>query len=80
MTRIAIVLGSTRPGRDGEAVAKWVHGIARDRDDAEYELVDTADFRLPHLDEVIPPALGSTPGPTPGRGRTRSPRSRGTCS
>src|SRR6266478_2170672 len=26
--RIAIILGSTRPGRNGEAVAKWVHEIA----------------------------------------------------
>jgi hypothetical protein len=25
--RIAIVLGSTRPGRNGEAVAKWVHEV-----------------------------------------------------
>ena len=24
MLRIAIILGSTRPGRNGEAVAKWV--------------------------------------------------------
>jgi len=29
MLKVAIILGSTRPGRSGEAVAKWVHGIAR---------------------------------------------------
>ncbi|MET9437238.1 NAD(P)H-dependent oxidoreductase [Streptomyces sp. NPDC006551] len=58
MTRIAIILGSTRPGRNGEAVANWVLDIAKQRTDAEYELVDIADFKLPHLDEVVPPSLG----------------------
>ena len=27
--RIAIIIGSTRPGRNGEAVAKWVYEVAR---------------------------------------------------
>ena len=58
MTRIGIILGSTRPGRKGEAVAKWVHGIARTRSDAEYELVDIADYGLPLLDEPVPPSQG----------------------
>ncbi|WP_020415947.1 NAD(P)H-dependent oxidoreductase [Amycolatopsis sp. ATCC 39116] len=58
MTRIAIILGSTRPGRNGEAVARWVHEIAAARGDADYELVDIADYRLPHLDEATPPSLG----------------------
>lgn len=44
MVRVAIILGSTRPGRNGEAVADWVHGIAARRTDAEYELVDVRDF------------------------------------
>jgi NAD(P)H-dependent FMN reductase len=56
--RIAIILGSTRPGRNGEAVARWVHQIAARRTDAEYELVDVADFELPLLDEPMPPARG----------------------
>jgi NAD(P)H-dependent FMN reductase len=57
-TTIGIILGSTRPGRNGEAVANWVHDIAKQRDDAEYELVDIADYQLPHLDEAIPPSVG----------------------
>ncbi len=28
MPRIAIIIGSTRPGRKAEAVAKWVYEIA----------------------------------------------------
>ncbi|TCN35280.1 NAD(P)H-dependent FMN reductase [Kribbella orskensis] len=58
MPKIAIILGSTRPGRNGEAVAHWVLDIAKQRSDAEFELVDIADYKLPHLDEAIPPAAG----------------------
>jgi NAD(P)H-dependent FMN reductase len=58
MTKIGIVLGSTRPGRNGEQVAKWVLDIASRRTDAQFELVDLADYPLPHLDEAIPPSLG----------------------
>ena len=56
--RIAIILGSTRPGRAGEAVARWVHDKARTRQDATFELVDIDDFDLPLLDEPIPPSQG----------------------
>src|SRR5881392_1930848 len=58
MIRIAIIIGSTRPGRNGEAVAKWVHEIARKRTDAEFEVVDIKDFNLPLLDEPVPPSMG----------------------
>jgi NAD(P)H-dependent FMN reductase len=58
MTRIGIILGSTRPGRNGEAVARWVAEVAAQRTDAEFELVDLLDYKLPHLDESLPPALG----------------------
>jgi len=58
MTKIGIILGSTRPGRNGEAVAKWVYDLASKRDDAEFELVDLLDFKLPHLDEAVPPSMG----------------------
>jgi len=58
VTKIAIILGSTRPGRNGAAVATWVRDIASRRSDAEFELVDLADFPLPHLDEAVPPSMG----------------------
>ncbi|MEJ7736470.1 MAG: NAD(P)H-dependent oxidoreductase [Chitinophagaceae bacterium] len=58
MIKCAIVIGSTRPGRNGEAVAKWVYGIAKQRIDAEFELVDLVDFNLPLLDEPVPPSRG----------------------
>src|SRR5262245_49750843 len=40
MLNVAIILGSTRPGPNGEAVAKWVYDIAKRRTDATFELVD----------------------------------------
>src|SRR5881409_3096749 len=58
MLRIAIIIGSTRPGRKGEAVAKWAYEIAQRRRDAEFELVDIKDFNLPLLDEPMPPIMG----------------------
>jgi NAD(P)H-dependent FMN reductase len=56
MIRIAVILGSTRPNRNGEAVARWVAERAGRRRDAEFELVDIRDFDLPLLDEPIPPS------------------------
>ena len=58
MIRIAIIIGSTRPGRRGEAVAKWVYEIAQKRSDAEFEIVDIKEFNLPLLDEPVPPSMG----------------------
>lgn len=58
MIKIGIILGSTRPGRKGEAVAKWVYEVAQKRSDAEFELVDIKDFDLPLLDEPVPPSMG----------------------
>ncbi|AIF85486.1 putative flavoprotein [Candidatus Nitrososphaera evergladensis SR1] len=46
MLKVAIILGSTRPGRNGEAVAKWVYDIAKKRTDAEFEYVDIKDYKI----------------------------------
>jgi NAD(P)H-dependent FMN reductase len=57
MIKIAIIIGSTRPGRVGEGVGRWVYQIARQRNDAEFDLVDIRDFNLPLLDETLPPLM-----------------------
>ncbi len=59
MTRIAILVGSTRPGRNGEAVARWAYDRAIRRDDATFEIVDLAKQDLPFLDEPAPAAQDS---------------------
>ncbi|MCH6470811.1 NADPH-dependent FMN reductase [Sinomonas terrae] len=51
MTKIAVVTGSTRDGRKNRQVAEWVVAQGREREDAEFELVDIADYRLPLLGE-----------------------------
>jgi NAD(P)H-dependent FMN reductase len=55
---IGVVTGSTRPGRVNESVARWAFEVARQRTDAEYELVDIASYNLPLLDEPVPPSRG----------------------
>ncbi|MGB3414258.1 MAG: NAD(P)H-dependent oxidoreductase [Microbacteriaceae bacterium] len=49
--KIAIIIGSTRPGRKGKSVGDWVFKQAQQRDDAEFTLIDLADEALPFLDE-----------------------------
>jgi NAD(P)H-dependent FMN reductase len=56
--KVAIILGSTRPRRNGEAVSQWMYEIAKKRSDPDFELVDIKDFNLPLLDEPIPPSMG----------------------
>jgi len=63
LMRIAIVVGSTRPGRKAETVARWVQDLAAKREDALFELVDIAEYDLPLLDEPVPPSMGQYRNP-----------------
>ena len=63
--RIGILVGSTRPGRRGSAVGRWVHELASPRDDAAYELVELADFDLPLLCEATVPGSAGRDYATP---------------
>ncbi|MGW3108975.1 NADPH-dependent FMN reductase [Streptomyces sp. NPDC001100] len=49
--RIAVILGSTRPGRRGDQIAAWALEAARAHGGADYELIDLADHDLGNLDE-----------------------------
>lgn len=55
---IGIILGSTRDGRVSPQVGNWVKELADKREDAQYEIVDIADYNLPFL--------GTTDGTEPG--------------
>ncbi len=50
MLKVAIILGSTRPGRNGKAVSQWIYDLAKNPEDAEFELIDIVDYNLPLLD------------------------------
>jgi NAD(P)H-dependent FMN reductase len=54
MTKIAIITGSTRPGRVNRQVADWVLANTGNITGATFEIVDIADFNLPLLDEGYP--------------------------
>lgn len=63
MIQIAIILGSTRPGRRVVDVARWVAEAgcrhpAVEAGEAALELVDIADYELPLLDEPAPAVIG----------------------
>jgi len=48
---IGIILGSTREGRVSPQVGAWILEQAKKRGDANYEIVDIKDFKLPLLGE-----------------------------
>jgi NAD(P)H-dependent FMN reductase len=52
-----IVIASTRPGRGGEAVARWFRDWAGEHGGFALTVVDLAEFRLPLLDEPNHPRL-----------------------
>ena len=45
--RLAVIIGSTRVGRLGPAVAAWFADQASSRDDVDVDLIDPADLALP---------------------------------
>lgn len=59
MVKVGIIIGSTRPGRVGPSVAQYIYDIAKNRTDAEFEIVDLADYQLPNYDEPVPPSMSN---------------------
>jgi NAD(P)H-dependent FMN reductase len=55
--KLNIIIGSTRPGRAGPTIGKWVADAARAHGAFDVELVDLADFKLPLLDEAVHPIM-----------------------
>jgi len=56
---IGIILGSTREGRVSPQVGAWVKEIANKRGDANYTIIDIADYKLPLLGEPEGDASGA---------------------
>lgn len=56
---IGIILGSTREGRVSPQVGAWVKELADKRGDANYTVIDIADYKLPFLGEPGADASGA---------------------
>jgi NAD(P)H-dependent FMN reductase len=54
---LQVIVGSTRPGRKGLAVARWVQRLAEEHGGFDVELVDLAEVALPLFDEPEHPRL-----------------------
>jgi NAD(P)H-dependent FMN reductase len=55
---LQIIVGSTRPGRAGTAVAEWFRGLAAEHKAFTPQLIELADVGLPLYDEPNPPRSG----------------------
>ncbi|MFI7078837.1 NADPH-dependent FMN reductase [Micromonospora sp. NPDC049903] len=65
--RIGVVLGSSRPGRRGAAVAGWVTEVAAGHPSVRsgataVDVIDLAEQQLPMLDEPFPALFGDAAG------------------
>ncbi len=57
-TKIAVIVGSTRPSRIGRHVADWFVDHVSDMHGASFTIIDLRDINLPFLDEVHTPSTG----------------------
>jgi NAD(P)H-dependent FMN reductase len=63
MTKIAVVVGSTREGRQTDKLAKWVAKEIANH--AEVEVLDLQDYPMPFMDEPISPRYNPERKPEP---------------
>lgn len=65
MTKIAVIVGTNREGRQTIKQAKWVFNTAKEQLDAEVELVDLKDYPMPIFTEAISPRYNPDRHPDP---------------
>lgn len=61
MTRISVIVGTTRPGRFSIKVANWILEQIEKQDGVDAKLLDLADFPMPFFEEAIPPSMPGRP-------------------
>jgi len=57
MINVKIVIASTRPGRKGAPLGKWIFEVAKTNPDFDIEVLDLKEINLPLLDEPNHPRL-----------------------
>jgi len=63
MTKIAVIVGSTREGRQTDKLAKWAAKEISQL--AEVEIIDLRDYPMPFFDEAISPRYNPERQPAP---------------
>jgi len=62
--KLQIIIGSSRPGRVSDRVAKWVEQEAANLENFDIELIDLADYDMPLFNEAISPRYNPDYQPT----------------
>jgi NAD(P)H-dependent FMN reductase len=52
--KIGIIISTTRPGRFADIPTNWLFNIAKERNDADFEIVDLRDYPMPFFEEKMP--------------------------
>src|SRR5258706_6933339 len=52
--KIGIIISTTRPGRFADIPTDWLFNIAKQRIDADFEIVDLRDYPMPFFEEKAP--------------------------
>jgi NAD(P)H-dependent FMN reductase len=52
--KIGIIISTTRPGRFADIPTDWLFNIAKERTDADFEIVDLRDYPMPFFEERAP--------------------------
>lgn len=63
MYKLQVIVGSTRDGRNADAVCRWLLPVATARGDFEIEVLDLRNWRLPFFQETIA-SVGDFANPT----------------
>jgi NAD(P)H-dependent FMN reductase len=58
--KIGIIISTTRPGRFAVIPTNWLFNIAKERDDADFEIVDLRDYPMPFFEEKVALAYAPT--------------------
>jgi NAD(P)H-dependent FMN reductase len=62
--KIGIIISTTRPGRFADIPTNWLFNIAKERDDADFEIVDLRDYPMPFFEEKVALAYAPTQNET----------------
>jgi NAD(P)H-dependent FMN reductase len=58
--KIGIIISTTRPGRFADVPTNWLFNIAKERTDADFEIVDLRDYPMPFFEEKMALAYAPT--------------------